>query len=112
MVGLPAPKVGILPNRKSPLETPGSVLIDVHYAKLNIVRRWDWDRFNRLAAFLRLTHGELASFICLPHSLLKGCQKRNCFPGPAALLLTLLEAQVMAKFSNDVIPQPFPNAPS
>jgi hypothetical protein len=99
---------GLLQNKGSPLQTPASLLTDVHYAKLNIVRRWNWDRFNRLAAFLQLTHGELASLICLPHSQLPGIRKRNVFPGPVALLLTLLEAQVLAQFSNDIIAQPFP----
>ncbi len=105
--------MNLLPNKGSPHQSPSSLLIDVHYAKLNLVRRWNWDRFHRLAAFLRLTHGELASLVCIQHSHLNGIQRRNVFPGPAALLLTLLEAQVLAKCSNDIIPQPFPQyAPS
>lgn len=102
----------MLPNKDGPHQTPASLSIDVHYLQLQIVRRWNWDRFHRLAAFLRLTHGELASMICLPHSHLAGIQKRNIFPGPAALLLTLLEAQTLSKFSKDIIIDPFPHAPS
>lgn len=103
-----------VPNKGSKLQTPASLNIDLHYAELQVIRRWNWERYHRLAAFLRLTHGELASLICLPHSLLKGIQRRNVFPGPAALLLTLLEAQVMQAYSKDIIAQPFPSdyAPS
>lgn len=104
----------LVPNKGSRLQTPASLNIDVHYAQLNVIRRWNWERFHRLAAFLNLTHGELASLICLPHRHLKGIRARNVFPGPAALLLTLLEAQVLASYSNDIIPNPFPQhyAPS
>jgi len=103
----------MIPNRGSSVQTPSSMLIDVHYARLNIIRRWNWDRFHRLAAFLQLTHAELASYICLRHSHLPGIESRNCFPGPAALLLTCLEAQVLSTYTKDVIAKPFPDhAPS
>ena len=100
----------LTPNHYSKFQTPGSLQIDLHYADLQVVRRWTWERFHRLASFLRLTYGELASLICLPHGQLKGVQARNYFPGPAALLLTLLEAQVMAAYSNDIISNPFPSS--
>lgn len=102
------------PNKGSKLQTAASLNIDIHYAQIDVIRRWNWERYHRLAAFLNLTHGELASFICLPHSQLAGIRTRNVFPGPAALLLTLLEAQVLANYSDDIIAQPFPKeyAPS
>ena len=110
------PKVkipGLLPNSGSKIRTPGSLLIDTHYATLNIVRRWNWERFHRLAAYMRLTHGELASLICLTHAKLPSIQRNNVFPGPAALLLTIIEARYMANTTDDVISDPFPkNAPS
>jgi hypothetical protein len=96
-----------VPNRGSKHQTPASLNIDLHYAKLGVVRRWNWERFHRLAAFLNMTYGELASTICLHHSLLEGVRARNVFPGPAALLLTLLEAQYLADYSNDIIANPF-----
>lgn len=103
-----------VPNQGSKLQTPASLNIDLHYAHLDVIRRWNWERYHRLAAFLQLTYGELASLICLPHSQLKGIRERNVFPGPPALLLTLLEAQVLSAYSSDVIAQPFPQqyAPS
>lgn len=101
-------KPSVVPNAKSIRKTPASLNIDLHYAELNIVRRWNWERFHRLAAFLNVTYEELASLICLPHTQLPGIKKRNFFPGPAALLLTLIEAQAMIEYSQDIIAQPFP----
>ena len=98
----------ILPNRHSPHQTPASLRVDLRYAELGIVARWDWDRYLRLAAFLNYTPYELASVICIPHGRLWRCQRRNRFPGPAALLLTLLEAQAMKDYSEDIIANPFP----
>lgn len=89
-------------------ETPGSALIDLHYAKLRLDSRWTWERFMRLAGFLRLTPGELASLVRLKHSLLEGCHARNQFPPPVALLLTVLEAHVTAGLVPDAIANPFP----
>jgi len=98
----------ITPNRASKHQTPASLRIDIHYAKLSLIRRWNWERFHRLASFLNVTYGELASLIALPHSLLDGIRERNYFPGPAALLLTLLEANALKLYSDDIIAQPFP----
>lgn len=88
------------------MATPASHLIDGHYADLGVVRRWTWDRYQRLAAFLNLTEAELASLICMPHGHLPGAKGLNVFPGPAALLLTLIEAQAMKGYSADIIPDP------
>jgi hypothetical protein len=99
----------VLPNRKSPHQTPASLRVDLHYAHLGVIARWDWDRFLRLAAFLNYTPQELASVICLQHGKLARAEQTNRFPGPAALLLTLLEAQAMKDFSADIIKAPFPH---
>lgn len=98
----------LTPNRLSKHQTPASLRIDIHYARLSIVQRWNWERFHRLASFLNVTYGELASLIALPHSHLDGIRERNFFPGPAALLLTILEASILKNYSDDIIAQPFP----
>lgn len=90
-------------------QTPGSALIDLHYAKLRVHRRWTWERFIRLAGFLRLTTGELASTVCLSHRSIEGCCARNQFPPPVALLLTMLEGHVCKGFVPDAIENPLPN---
>jgi hypothetical protein len=100
----------VLHNKQSPHQTPGSFSIDLHYAKLGICARWDWDRYTRLATFLNLTPWELASLICLSHSACDTAQKRNKFRGPECMVLTLLEAQVLKNFSADIIPKPFPTS--
>ncbi len=97
----------LLPNRGSPLATPASLNIDIHYARLGIKTRWTWERFIRLAGFLNYTPAELASVICLTHRTMAVCQKQNWFSGPACLLLTMLEARAAADYLPDVIKDPF-----
>jgi hypothetical protein len=101
----------LLVNRESPRATPASLRIDLHYARLGVVTRWDWDRYLRLASFLDYTPAELASVICLEHRNLALCERRNRFPGTAALLLTMLEARALKSYSTDIIENPFPNDP-
>ncbi len=48
-----------LPNQGSRLQTPSTLLIDVHYSKLLLVERWTWERFTRLCAFLQISPAEL-----------------------------------------------------
>jgi hypothetical protein len=100
----------ILRNKGSPFETPASTLIDLHYAQLRIVQRWDWERFERLCTFLRLTPGELASLVCLRHSHIPGIRDNNVFPESVALLLTLIEADVLKDYApHETIQKPFPS---
>lgn len=101
----------LLSNPPNTKRTLGSHRIDLHYAKLNIPRRWTWDRFDLLCSVLRVTHAEMASTICLPRSALKGAHRSNQFPGPAALLLTLIEADVM-KGITDTIENPIASLPN
>jgi hypothetical protein len=96
------------PNLRSQDQTIITAKIDIHYADLGIVDRWTWERFNRMAAFLRLQHAELASLICLRHTDMRRAKKEDRFPGPAALLLTLMEAQFMSEYIA-TIKNPFPN---
>ena len=99
---------GLMPNRGSNLETQASLRFDIHYAKIGIRARWSILRYRRLARFLGLTPGELASLLHLRHLDLKKAYRTDHFPGPAALLLTLLEAQSYKDYSVNVIPFPFP----
>lgn len=98
----------VLPNRKSQHRTPASLRLDLHYSHLGVVARWDWDRYLRLAKFLNYTPHELGSLVCLPHAHVDIAERKNSFPGPAALLLTLLEAKALAGLGSDVIANPFP----
>ncbi len=100
----------LLPNKASKIQTVASTRIDVHYATLNVIRRWNWERFHRLAAFLNVTYGELASLIALPHDRLATIKERNFFPGSSALLLTIIEANALKNYSEDIIENPFPDA--
>lgn len=98
-----------LPNRGSKHQTSASLAFDLHYAHLGVIERWDRDRYDRLCVFLTVTRYELASLISWPHAQVPGAIERNDFKGPVALLLTILEAQVMHKFTKDVIQNPFPH---
>jgi hypothetical protein len=103
-----------LPNVGSERQTPASLAIDVHYAKLQLVERWQWERFVRLCKFLRLTPAELASLVLLPHRYLCGYEKQNTLPlyyshaQSVALTLTLLESHLCGEVTKDVISNPFP----
>lgn len=105
--GVKRPDV-LFQNRGSRFRTTGSMRIDLHYAKLGILMRWDWNRYTRLCEFLNLTVHEMASLILLPHTHLESIERNNTFPGPAALLLTLLEANALKNYTNDVIAEPLP----
>lgn len=104
-----------LPNRDSDIQTPASLKIDLRYAKLQIYDRWTYDRFVRLATFLNLTAGELASLACIPHRSLPTFERRNRLkvgPGKnygSAFLLTLIEAHVCREWTHDIIANPFPD---
>lgn len=96
----------LLPNSASQKQTLGSRRIDLHYAKLGLPRRWTWTRFMELCSFLRVTPEEMASTIGMLHRHLPIAYRRNQFPGPAALLLTLIEANVKKGLSEDIVENP------
>jgi hypothetical protein len=104
-----------LPNIGSDGQTPASLAIDVHYARLFLVERWTWERFVRLCHFLKMTSCEVASLALLPHRYIPLYQERNVLPLPrahaasVALSLTLLEAYLMRGLTDDVVSQPFPD---
>lgn len=97
----------LIPNPASRHKTPASVQVELHYAKLGVIARWDWLRYCRLARFLGLTVYELGSHLCTSHKTIDAAKEHNRFPGAVCLLLTMLEAQVMHKFTDDVIKDPF-----
>lgn len=102
-----------LPNEKSPEQTPVSLAFDVHYTTLQIVERWNWDRFIRLAAFLGRTPAELASLATLRHVEMRSFRDRNRLPHASmsvALVLTVLEHHVAGHMSHDTIAKPFPTS--
>lgn len=88
-------------------------MIDTSYASLNLVPRWNWIRFMRLANFLKLTPWELASLAIIRHEALDSYKRRGALPmmnpAPTALILTLIEAQALKGWTDDIIPNPFPN---
>lgn len=104
-----------LPNEGSNGQTPASLAIDVHYAKLMLVERWNWERFVKLCTFLKMTDCEVASLVLLPHRALVGYKLMNRLPlirshaSSVALSLTLLEAYLMRGLTKDVIESPFPD---
>ncbi len=105
-----------LPNSDSDFTTATTKIIDIHYSNKRIAERWTWERFERLCSFLKLTHYELASLVCCPHSWVAKIRDENRIPcsvnggGRAVgMLLTLLEARVLKKLVPDVITNPFPN---
>lgn len=102
-----------LPNVNSAHRTPASLMVDLHYARLCLVERWDWTRFVRLANFLQITPWELASLAMIRHDALDGYKLRGVLPvknpQPTAMILTLLEAQALKGWVNDIIPNPWPS---
>lgn len=102
-----------LPNERSHGQTTASLLIDVHYGKLFLVERWNWDRFIRLCSFLKMTPCEVASLVLMPHSDVALYERNNRLISlrarPIAMLLTLLEAHVCRGMTDDIIENPYPD---
>jgi hypothetical protein len=105
-----------LPNPGSLHQTPASLILDVHYAKLLLVERWTWDRFIRFAAYLKMTPYELGSAALISHDMVDHLRSKNHLGGyrhqgvrAQALILTLLEAHLCGAIFHDVIQNPFPD---
>lgn len=102
-----------MPNEGSKHQTPASLMIDSHYAQLQLNQRWNWERFVRLCQFLRMTPWEVASMVMLRHGSVDTFKRNGRLSGQGhnavALLLTLLEARVMSEWTGDVIANPFPD---
>jgi len=82
--------------------------MDAHYERLNLVRRWDKERVDRLCGFLKMNYGEVASLCATPH---KEFLRRICSPlrhsGALALMLTILEHKYLQHYAKDTIANPF-----
>lgn len=104
-----------MPNLSSSSQTPASLMIDIHYARLGLAHRWTWARFTRLCRVINVTTSELASLVLMPHAWISRYKARKVLPGhegvrrPIAMLLTILEAHVLSEVSSDIIKNPFPD---
>lgn len=102
-----------LPNEVSPHRTTASVYFDHHYARLDLLGRWTWERFARLCQFLKVTPHELASLAMIPHKRIEWFQRHNHLGGnqwvAQAFILTVIEARVLRNWSKDIIEEPFPS---
>lgn len=112
--GIPLP--AILPNHGSKNATPASLKIDLHYAKRDIFTRWNFERFLRLAAFLKLTPYELGSLAGIAHKDVDLFREANVLVDfrnrrhyAAAILLTNFEWHATKAFTDDVVNDVFPN---
>ncbi len=105
-----------LPNHLSRHRTPATTIYDLHWANLQLLDRWTWERFARFAAFLRHTPYELGSLVTMRHDVVDRFQRTNRISGggchAVAVLLTLLEAHLLAEWQADVIRNPFPKLSS
>ncbi len=104
------------PNFGSKFATPASLRVDFHYIHLDLINRWTWERFKRLANFLKLTPYEVASIAGIPHAVVARWEYKSAIPIPAVagawsavLVLTVLEHEVLSKWTNDTIANPFPD---
>ncbi len=104
-----------LPNAGEKTQTPASLKIDLWYHQLNIYDRWTWERFQRLAEFLRVTPYELGSIVCITHKQVDHYRLRNKLMDganqnrSAALVLTLLETFCCKAYTNDIVENIFPD---
>jgi hypothetical protein len=87
--------------------TSASTLIDLHYGRINLVKRWNRERIERLLGFLRLSQAELASLVAVPHNTFGTQVTRGKFSPPVCLLLTILEGRFLRGIAPDVITNVF-----
>ena len=93
-----------LPRLKNPGNTQVfSHIIDQHYEALGIKKIWDERRVKRMANFMRITRRDLASLINMPYNIFNQMILQGNISGPAALMLTIIENQVMGEFAPDTI---------
>ena|SRR5579859_4152806 len=104
-----------LPNTGSKVQTAASLLIDVRYARMFVERPWDWDRFLRLCAFLKLMPAEQASIVRMPHSDLplfeRDLRIPNARRGPVELLLEQFERHHFERLKKSPAENVFPDLP-
>lgn len=100
-----------LPNDGESTQTTATKLIDLHYANTLLVRKWTWDRYVRLAAYLKMTEFELASLATLTHREVPRFKHQNRItrhnPHAVCLVLSLIEHHVAGLVAMDAA-NPFP----
>ena len=93
-----------MPRTKNPGNTsPFSHLIDQHYESLGLKKLWNERRIKRLVNFMRITKRDLASLVNMPYNIFIQMNNSGQVTGPAALMLTILEHQVMGDFAPDTV---------
>ena len=90
-------------KKKKSTNTPASLVIDAHYERLNIRRRWDKKRLERICGFLQVTKYELASLIGVKHTIFDWKYRDGKLSTSAYLLLTILESKYLSEYVNDTI---------
>lgn len=92
-----------LPGESS-YTTSASLAIDAHYEHLDIKKRWNKERVDRLCGFLKINYGELSSLVHESHKcFLRKIYSTSTFDGPLALLLTILENKYLGRYTKDTI---------
>ena len=87
-----------------PDATSASVIFDAHYAKLDLKKKWNKQRVDRLCSFLRLTYSELASLLYMDKGAFRMQMKSmKPFSGPLCILLTILEHKFLSEYAPDTI---------
>ena len=88
----------------SPYATSASLLMDAHYERLGIRKRWNRERVDALWGFLRMNYGEIASLVNMNHrQFVRAMLSTFGFPGPLCILLTIIEDQYMSGHTKDTI---------
>lgn len=84
--------------------TSASSVIDAHYARLDLRKRWTLKRITSLCSFLRITESELGSILGIPHGYWRNhIRSTKPLSGPICILLTIMEAKFMAGHTKDII---------
>lgn len=86
--------------------TPMTLAIDVHYRRLGLNKIWTKKRYMRLCRKLGSTEYELASLVGLNHAAARQYLKRERFPPPVCILLSLLETYTTGDSIDDAIEAP------
>lgn len=84
--------------------TSASLIMDAHYARLGIKKRWNKERVDRLCGFLRMNYGEIASLLHMPHAeFARKIVSTKPLDGPLCLLLTIIERRYLYDYTKDTI---------
>jgi hypothetical protein len=79
------------------------LLIETHYERLRIKKRWDKKRLERLCGYLQVTKYELASLVGVPHTIFDWRYSIGKLSTSAYLMLTILESRYLKEYVKDTI---------